>query len=228
MASESMKMMRNYFKKLGDFRRDDSLAIKLRLKRIALLKELIFCLPKPIRFLDVGGTEIFWERMGFAGNKDIEIILLNLSEVEIHYPNFKSVVGDARNMPEFRDGEFDVVFSNAVIEHVGGYEEQKQMAKEVQRVGKRYFLQTPNFYFPFEPHFLFPFFQFFPLWLKVFLLRHFNLGWYNKIPDKPQAIKTANSIRLLKKRELKQLFPRATIYEQKFYGLTISFIVYRW
>jgi len=120
------------------------------------------------------------------------------------------------------------VFSNSVIEHVGGYEDQKQMAREVQRIGKRYFLQTPNFYFPFEPHFLFPFFQFFPLWLKVFLLRHFSLGWRDKIPDKGEAIKTANSVRLLKKEELKELFPGAVIHDEKFGGLTISFIVYMW
>ena len=175
----------------------------------------------------MGGTEIFWERMGFAGDEDNKITLLNLSKVEIHYPNFKGTVGDARNMREFRDGEFNLVFSNSVIEHVGGYEDQKRMAKEVQRVGKRYFLQTPNFYFPFEPHFMFPFFQFFPLWLKVFMLRHFNLGWYTKIYDKGQAIKTANSIRLLKKQELMELFPEATIHEEKFCGLTYSFIIYK-
>ena len=28
------------------------------------------------------------------------------------------------------------------------------------RVGKKYFIQTPNKYFPIEPHYLFPFFQF--------------------------------------------------------------------
>jgi len=220
--------MRNLLRNSADFQRDNSLALRLRLKRIALFKELISPLPKPLTILDVGGTEIFWERMGFVGDENVQITLLNLSEIETHYPNFKSVAGDARNMHQFGDGEFDVVFSNSVIEHVGEYQDQKQMAKEVQRIGKRYFLQTPNFYFPFEPHFLFPFFQFFPLWLKVFLLRHFNLGWHAKIPDKGQAIKTANSVRLLKKRELKELFPGAIVHEEKFWGLTISFIVYMW
>jgi len=221
-------MMRNLLRNSADFRRDNSLALKLRLKRIALFKELISPLPKPLTILDVGGTEIFWERMGFARDKNVKITLLNLSQIETHGPWFKTALGDARNMHQFGDADFDVVFSNSVIEHVGGYEDQKQMAKEVQRIGKRYFLQTPNFYFPFEPHFLFPFFQFFPLWLKVFLLRHFRLGWYDKIPDKGEAIKTANSVRLLKKEELKELFPGAVIYDEKFGGLTISFIVYMW
>jgi hypothetical protein len=30
------------------------------------------------------------------------------------------------------------------------------MAKEVERVGKRYFTQTPNFHFLIEPLFVFP------------------------------------------------------------------------
>lgn len=220
-------MSRKIFSKLADFSEDDSLAMKLRLKTIALFEELIRSLPKPLRIIDVGGTEIFWERMGFSGDEAVDITLLNLSEEKTNYPNIKSIAGDGRKMHQFRNGEFDIAFSHSVIEHVGEYHDQKQMANELQRVGKRYFIQTPNFYFPFEPHFLFPFFQFFPLWLKLFMLRHFNLGWYNKITDKEEAIKTINSIRLLKEWELKELFPRATIYENKFWGLTQSFILYK-
>ncbi|MCX8174497.1 MAG: methyltransferase domain-containing protein [Thermoplasmata archaeon] len=212
---------------LADFRRDESVAIKLRLRRIALLKSFLSSLNKPLKILDVGGTEIFWERMGFAGAEGIEITILNLSEEKVHHPNFRSVSGDARNMFQFCDGAFDVVFSNSVLEHVGSYEDQKRMAMEVQRVGKHFFVQTPNYYFPLEPHFLFPFFQFFPLWLKVFLLGHFNLGWYRKISDEREAIKIANSVRLLKETELRELFPDATIHREKFCGLTICFIVYK-
>jgi hypothetical protein len=102
---------------------------------------------------------------------------------------------------------------------------QQQMAEELQRVGKRYFIQTPNFYFPLEPHFLFPLFQFFPLRLRVFLIHHFDLGWFNRITNKRKAAELVNSIRLLKKGELKKLFPKATIKDEKFLGLTISFIV---
>lgn len=221
-------MVGNTFRRLADFQRDDSLAIRLRLRRIALFRKLASSLPKPVRILDVGGTEVFWERMGFAGDTDFLITLLNLFASETHYPNLTSVVGDGRDMRGYKDGEFDVVFSHSVIEHVGGYEDQQRMAREVQRVGKRYFVQTPNFYFPFELHFLFPFFQFLPLWLKVFLLRHLNLGWYGEIADKAEAARTANSVRLLKKRELARLFPEATILSEKFCGLVISLIVYKW
>jgi hypothetical protein len=219
-------MIRKFFLQIADFQRDDSLALKLRLKTIDFFKELISPLPKPIRILDLGGTEIFWERMGFLQDEDIKVTLLNLSKIEIHHPNLKSVAGDARNLSKYKNGEFDIVFSHSVIEHVGSYDDQKKMAEEVQRVGKRYFIQTPNYYFPFEPHFLFPLFQFFPDWLKIFLVRHFNLGTQDKISDEEEAVKIVNSIRLLKKRELHELFTGAEIYREKLFGFSIFFIVY--
>jgi len=218
-------MIRNFLLKLADFRRDDSLAIRVRLKRIAYFKQLISSLPRPLRILDVGGTEVFWERMGLCDDESINVVILNVREAEAHHPNFKSVVGDARDMPQFKDAEFDVVFSNSVIEHVGGYEEQKKMADEVKRIGRRYFVQTPNYYFPVEPHVLFPFFQFLPLWLKVFLLRHFNLGWATKIASKERAMQLIERCQLLKKRELKSLFPKADIRAEKMMGLIMSYIV---
>ncbi|MEM3738646.1 MAG: class I SAM-dependent methyltransferase, partial [Thermoplasmata archaeon] len=154
------------FKRFVDYQQDDSFAIRLRRKRFAFFKDLLSRLPKPIKVLDVGGTETFWERIGFIDG--VNLTVLNMVPPEKTNPKLNWVIGDARDMQEFKDNEFDVVFSNSVIEHVGDFNDQKRMAQEIQRVGKRYFVQTPNFYFPFEPHFMFPFFQFFPLWLKVF------------------------------------------------------------
>ena len=61
------------------------------------------------------------------------------------------VQGDACALP-FEDGAFDVVFSNAVIEHVGGRERQRKLVSEALRVGRRVFLTTPNRRFPLEVH----------------------------------------------------------------------------
>lgn len=52
----------------------------------------------------------------------------------------------------FPDDAFDLVFSNAVIEHVGGAAEQKKFVSEHQRVGRTWALTTPNLWFPVEPH----------------------------------------------------------------------------
>ena len=67
------------------------------------------------------------------------------------YPGIEYVQGDACALP-FGDGEFDVVFSNAVIEHVGGRERQRQLVTEAIRVGRRVFVTTPNRRFPVEVH----------------------------------------------------------------------------
>jgi SAM-dependent methyltransferase len=61
------------------------------------------------------------------------------------------VQGDACALP-FADGEFDIVFSNAVIEHVGDRERQRQLVSEALRVGRRIFITTPNCRFPIEVH----------------------------------------------------------------------------
>ena len=125
-----------------------------------------------------------------------------------------------------RDRAFDVVFSNSVIEHVGGPNEQRRMAEEIRRVGKRYFVQTPNRNFPIEPHFLFPFYQFLPNTLQVWLLRSFDLGWFRRTPDPARARRAISGIRLLGYREVSRLFPEAEIYEEKFLGLTKSFVAH--
>ena len=77
------------------------------------------------------------------------------------YPAVRYVQGDACALP-FGDGEFEVVFSNAVIEHVGGRERQRRLVLEALRVGRRVFLTTPNRRFPVEVHTRLPFVHWLP------------------------------------------------------------------
>jgi len=67
------------------------------------------------------------------------------------YPQIAYVRGDACALP-FPDSSFDIVHSNAVIEHVGGRELQATFVREALRVGRRVFLTTPNRWFPVEVH----------------------------------------------------------------------------
>lgn len=203
-----------------------ALQTRIRKKRFLFFTTLISSLPRPLYVLDVGGTQEFWEKMEFVRD-DVKIVVYNLARIEICYPSLTSMAGDARDMREFEDEQFDVVFSNSVIEHVGTYQQQGQMAEEVQRVGKRYCVQTPNRFFPIEPHVLLPFFQFLPFGLKVFILSHFRSLWGWKIASKQEAMEYVREIRLLTEKELKSLFPGARIYKEKFLGLTKSFIVYK-
>ncbi len=212
-----------------DFKSQKSISYKLRSKRMQLLESLLESMcsrPKEFKIIDIGGTQAFWDCLAPDFISSCRVILLNLKITAANRDNFTSIMGDATDMSEFEDKVFDLVFSNSVIEHVGDFEAQKRMAMEVQRVGKMYFLQTPNKHFPVEPHFIFPFFQYLPYFIKGFLISHFSLGPYKRITDKDKAKALGQSIRLLTKKELKKLFPDANIYEEKFLGLTKSFIVY--
>jgi len=213
------------FRRIADNRDEQSMAVRFRRKRFAFFLSLLSQLERPVRVLDIGGTEGYWKTMGLDATDQVFITLLNLSQDNVTLPYLTSIVGDARNL-DMKDNSFDIVFSNSVIEHVGGHQDQMQMAKEVHRVGRCYFVQTPNKYFPLEPHFLFPFFQFLPIRLRVFLLRNFNLGWFKRTPNAQEAREAVESIRLLTKREFAALFPDALIYEEKILWMTKSFVAY--
>lgn len=213
-------------RKFADGTRPNSLSSRLRRRRFAFFLQLLEGLPRPLRILDVGGTRHFWNNMHFDPGGTVEIVLLNLSVVPVNQPWLQSVVGDARSLPQYEDGAFDLVFSNSVIEHVGSWEDQQRMAAEVRRVGQRYFVQTPNYYFPLEPHFLFPGFQFLPVEARIWLITHFKLGWHRRYTDRAAAAQAIAHTRLLKRRELEQLFPDAQIYQEKLLGLSKSYVAY--
>jgi len=65
------------------------------------------------------------------------------------WPNW--VQANGLNLP-FKDKEFDLVISNAVIEHVGQKQEQRSFIHEHARVGKHWIVTTPNRLFPVESH----------------------------------------------------------------------------
>jgi SAM-dependent methyltransferase len=122
------------------------------------------------------------------------------------------------DLSRYADREFDVVFSNSVIEHLGTWENQQKMASEIRRVGKHYFVQTPNVYFPIEPHFLFPFFHFLPESYKIWIIRNFDTGWFDRIPDRKTAEAAVREIRLLSKKELKYLFPEVPFTVKEYWA----------
>jgi SAM-dependent methyltransferase len=113
--------------------------------------------------LDVGADELaFGEGDGCATLNFFEelypwpqrITALGLQDgaaFAARYPQVRYVQGDACALP-FADDEFDVVFSNAVIEHVGGQDRQRRLVAEALRVGRRAFLTTPNRLSPIEVH----------------------------------------------------------------------------
>ncbi len=211
---------------LADNSDDRSLAIRLRRARFSLFLSLLAKLEGPVSILDVGGTQGFWDLMAGSSLGDVRVTLLNVDHQVTSSPRFVSATGDARAMPGFADKSFDVVFSNSVIEHVGSYENQARMARELMRVGKRYFVQTPNKRFPLEPHFLFPWFQYLPSGIRARMVHRFDMGWYKRMPDLNAARDEVDSIQLLTKKRFATLFPGAVIHTELLAGLPKSFVAY--
>jgi len=196
----------------------------MRRRRFELFLSLLGTLKGHVEILDIGGTQQFWDLMLGDDSADIRVTLLNIEHQPVSSPRFVSAVGDARSMPEFDTGSFDVVFSNSVIEHVGSYANQRRMADEIRRVGRRYFVQTPNKRFPLEPHFLVPWFQYLPIKVRAWLINNFDVGWYRRIPDVTAARDEVESIQLLTRKKFIGLFPEGRIHEEKLATLTKSFV----
>lgn len=100
------------------------------------------------------------------------------SFLESRYPGLKFMLGDAKALP-FEDASIDVVFSSAVIEHVGSLKEQAKMIAECFRVCKKgVFITTPNRWFPFELHTSLPFLHWLPKKIHRAILKAIGLRFY--------------------------------------------------
>lgn len=204
-----------------------NIANKFRLKRVKYLMSLIENEKrKPVKILDIGGTDYYWSALNIDKYQELDITLVNISIPENIDKKFKYIQGDGRDLSYFQNKSVDLIFSNSVIEHTGNFNDQIKFANEIRRVSKKYFIQTPNYFFPFEPHFLVFGFQFLPIKFRAFLIRNLNFGWYKKTKDYNKSLELAKNIRLLKKKELKTLFPEGTIIKEKFCGLTKSFMIF--
>ncbi len=203
----------------------NSLGNQFRSKRFKFFLEKIEKFKKPVTILDVGGKINFWENRGLTGNPNYIITIVNIEKEKSKYGNIKCKVGDATNLKEFENQSFDIVHSNSVIEHLHNYENQKKMANEVIRIGKKHIIQSPNKYFFIEPHYLFPFFQFLPNSIKYLILTKTKLSRLKKW-EKSFAMQYINEIKLLNLKEMKNLFPKSNIYYEKFLGMNKSFTMY--
>jgi predicted SAM-dependent methyltransferase len=199
---------------------------KFRVKRFEHFKNFIdnHHLNKgPISILDIGGTQDYWHKMDFFQlYPQVKITLVNLGTEHVEHPNLTSMAGDACNLFQFQDKSFDIVFSNSVIEHLFSWENQQKMASEVLRIGRHYYIQTPNKYFPIEPHWMTPFYQFLPRGVKIQLTKNLNLGHYPKTATIEEAKKRVDEVKLLSSKEMKSLFPSAAQYQEKLMGFIKS------
>ncbi len=206
-------------------------AFRFRARRFERLKpmiERIIAEKGHCRILDIGGTEYYWTIFGdFVAENPVEIDLLNLKAPEVSAPKLSSIAGDATRLEGIADNAYDLVHSNSVIEHVGSWNQMLAMADNVRRLAPAYFVQTPNFWFPYEPHFRAQFFHWLPEPVRCALLMRFNLGFGGKRPTVTSAMRGLQSANLLSRTQLAALFPDATLVPERVMGLTKSYMAIR-
>jgi len=179
------------------------------------------------RVLDVGGAPETWEMAPVRPR----VTLLNMPRTreELAAADWW-VAGDGRALP-FRDGAFDVVFSNSVIEHVGDAESQRRFAREVMRVGRGWWVQTPNRWFPVEQHLLTPLVHWLPKSWQRAMVPRFTV-WSAVV--RPSVDRREfylrhylEEVRLLDEGQLRVLFPGARLIRERFCGWTKSLVACR-
>jgi hypothetical protein len=228
-------MQSSYRSKLTDYDNPRSLGSRLRAKRAGPIMELIDSAYRrrgQCRVLDLGGTLNYWNILpeGFLRDRKVRITLLNVKAVPVDGEAaeiFESVAGDACDMRQYGDGEFDLAHSNSVIEHVGLWGNMERMASEVRRVGRAYYVQTPNYWFPIEPHYLFPCLHWMPFPWRIAIARSRRLGGWPRAESVGVAVSAQQAAILLTAKMLAALFPDAVLSKERFFGLPKSLIAVR-
>lgn len=134
------------------------------------------------------------------------------------YPAVTAVHYDGQTFP-FEDKTFDVLWSNAVIEHVGDRNSQILFLQEITRVSKKAFISTPNRFFPIEVHSRTPFLHYLPK--RVFDKYLTFVG---------KGLMAGNYMFLLSRADIKALLAdaRVTAYrivENRLGGFTLDFVI---
>ncbi len=115
-----------------------------------------------------------------------DVVITGLAADIPEWPNYTQA--DGLDLP-FGADEFDLVYSNAVIEHVGGAQEQHRFLTEHERVGRHWIATTPNRWFPVEAH-------------RHTLFRHWSPSWVDE---------QGSVTRLLSPGDLQALLPRGRV-----------------
>ncbi|MCK5617551.1 methyltransferase domain-containing protein [Candidatus Pacearchaeota archaeon] len=197
---------------------------KNRLRKFILFIN-IFKPKKITKILDVGASEMEYRESANILEKKYpyqeNITVLGVDKYKdfcVRYPKVKVNTYGGDVFP-FNNDEFDLVWSNAVIEHVGDKIKQETFIKEMTRVSKSVFFTTPNKFFPFELHTKILFLHFLPKRIFDKILNIFGMGWAS-----------GEYMHLLSLRDIKRLLKKCDIFDyqiikNKLLGFVVDFVV---
>jgi hypothetical protein len=203
---------------------DTSLAERMRLRRWELIGKHLPELSE-MKVLDLGGTLLYWLRAPIRA-RHVTVINLDPGEKE-GVPWLTHITGDACYADKLVTGQrFDLVFSNSLIEHVGGHTARSALSHVIRSLAPRYMVQTPYRYFPIEPHWLFPGMQFLPVPLRWSIGCRWPLG-HTRGWSESQILNEVMSTELIGATEMRMYFPDGQLYWERFLGLRKSMVMIR-
>ena len=187
-----------------------------------------------MRVLDLGGRAATWEQLSVS---PAEVVILNSSDWHSGLADAQGepqgslpvhlVVGDACSPPaDITRDHFDLIYSNSVIEHVGGHSQRRAFADTVHSLGDHHWIQTPYRYFPIEPHWVFPGMQFLPLKLQAQISARWPVGWVQLARDMQFSdhVETVLGVELLSIVALRHYFPQSEVLIERVLKLPKSLI----
>lgn len=202
-----------------------SIGAHARVRRWRLVTEL-FPDIRNMTVIDLGGTAESWRR---APVRPTHVTVLNLFEPGVsEEPWLLPVQGDACNAVyalsvSRASHRFDLVFSNSLIEHVGGHAKRVEFAEQVHALAPYHWIQTPYRYFPVEPHWLFPMMQSLPVGVRTSIAQNWPLQ-HTRPGSRGDAQAEVLWTELLSIAEMRAYFPGSRIIREKLAGLTKSII----
>jgi hypothetical protein len=172
--------------------------------------------------IDLGGTADSWLR---APVRPAALHVVNLEPDPAEYADWiRTDQGDACDLPaSILHGDYDLVLSNSVLEHVGGHAQRQRLADSVHALAPRHWVQTPYRYFPIEPHWLFPGFQFLPLAARAQLSQRWPLQ-HSRSANRDEGLRSAMQVELVSRTEMAFYFPDSTIRSERMLGAVKSLI----
>jgi len=178
------------------------------------------------RICDVGGSRHFWEKVDL-GVPAQNITIYNIAEtdagsVDEANTEMPIVIYDGKRIPD-EDKRYDLAISNSLLEHVPPAE-RPGLVREMHRVAKTVFMQTPAYEFPVEPHFIMPIIHWLPRWLAFHLVKLSPWRLLSR-PSQETIRDYFNGTHLMSRADVQALFPNGRIYEERFLGFTKSYYV---
>jgi hypothetical protein len=172
--------------------------------------------------VDLGGYPDTWTR---AAVHPKHVHVVNIEALSSDVPDWvETDVADACALPErIASREYDLVFSNSVLEHVGGHERRMRFAEAVHRMAPAHWVQTPYRYFPIEPHWIAPGMQFLPVRGRASLARWWPLAKV-RASDLRGALDGVLWTELVDRTQMRYYFPDSDIRSERLAGLTKSLI----